>query len=312
MPKYKRDKLRLGVLGASGIGKVHVRIFRSLGFEVSSILGSSLETVNRTAADLYELFRITPTTYTDIHQFVAQPLDAVSICTPPELHYEQILLSFQSKLPVFCEKPLFWNNEWPYYEIKKKLSILEEHPHRCIFLNTSNTVFADQIRNMHVDVDSVKEFNLKFYTQGTHVGRNIAVDLLPHGLSILTTLFGHDQPHAISYNITKHSFLCNFRYRNVSVVFNFQQNQNGSKLLSFFLDGHEYRRVQFGQGQSYKVFLLDVQNKNMVPIEDPFSIYISRFTQRIRENIPEQGDDFPNAENNLGTMAKMLENIDHV
>ena len=40
--------------------------------------------------------------------------EAVVISTPNELHYEQILKVLDKKIPIFCEKPLFWNKEDNY------------------------------------------------------------------------------------------------------------------------------------------------------------------------------------------------------
>ena len=42
--------MRVGVLGASGIGWHHVRIFHQLGAHIPVILGSSPETVHNTVA----------------------------------------------------------------------------------------------------------------------------------------------------------------------------------------------------------------------------------------------------------------------
>ena len=50
---------------------------------------------------------------------VAKP-DAVVISTPNEMHYEQIMYLLDNRIPIFCEKPLFWNWGDNYLTFSKK------------------------------------------------------------------------------------------------------------------------------------------------------------------------------------------------
>ena len=106
---YKKRDLKVALLGASGIGKVHARIFHSLGAEIYGILGTSQQSVTKTADILMDDYGIKPKVFVTLQNILAEPIDAVCICTPPHLHFEQILESFNKGLPVFCEKPLFWD-----------------------------------------------------------------------------------------------------------------------------------------------------------------------------------------------------------
>ena len=52
------DKLRVAVLGASGIGKFHCREFKNAGCDVVAILGSTEESSKATSSNLEREFKV--------------------------------------------------------------------------------------------------------------------------------------------------------------------------------------------------------------------------------------------------------------
>jgi len=312
MKQWANNKLRLGVIGPSGIGKVHIRIFHSLGLNISAVLGRSRESLSKTLSEIDNLYHINPKSFTNIDHFFTTPLDAITICTPPELHYQQILSAFQVNLPVFCEKPLFWNNELDNKKFFDQLAVLENHPFRRIFVNTSNTVFVDYIEKLipELKLEDFSTFTFIFHTQGRHSWRDIAVDLLPHGISILIRIFGVSVPINFIYEISRDTFNCRFTYQNVCIEFNFFQKNDCEKKFVLILNGREFRRTQTGQGDSYKVFIKDVQENKLIEVNDPFFIYISKFVQFVKSKIPPRNDMFHDAFSNMKIMNVILNKID--
>src|SRR3989344_8952594 len=99
-------KPMIAILGASGIGKFHARDFQKAGCEVVAILGSTEESAARTATKLRDDFNIEARPYCDLETLLlSEKLDAVSICTPSELHALQVRKCLRAGLHVLCEKP---------------------------------------------------------------------------------------------------------------------------------------------------------------------------------------------------------------
>lgn len=95
------DKLRVGVIGTGFIGSVHVETLRRLGnVEVAAI--SDICEAEKNAEKLF-----VPKGYTDYREMIDnEDLDAVHICTPNNLHYEQAAYAIEHRVCVLCEKPL--------------------------------------------------------------------------------------------------------------------------------------------------------------------------------------------------------------
>ena len=86
--------LKIAILGANGIGRVHARIFHSLGAKIEAITCSTLKSVSQTAKFLLDNYGIRTKTFSSIDSAIAEPIDAISICTPPHLHYDYILAAY--------------------------------------------------------------------------------------------------------------------------------------------------------------------------------------------------------------------------
>jgi predicted dehydrogenase len=94
--------LRAAVVGSGFIGPVHVEALRRLGIEVTGILGSSLESAQRQAAD-----QRLPKAYGSLDELLAEPgLIAVHITTPNYLHAPMVKQVIAAGKHVVCEKPL--------------------------------------------------------------------------------------------------------------------------------------------------------------------------------------------------------------
>jgi predicted dehydrogenase len=106
MPKMsaKKHKLRVGVLGASFGGMVHVPAFAAQGrFEVVAIASP-----NR-AAEVAKVRKI-PKAYATLDEMLADSeLDVLSVATPPFEHRGPVIAALQRGLHVLCEKPFGLN-----------------------------------------------------------------------------------------------------------------------------------------------------------------------------------------------------------
>ena len=301
--------MRVAILGASGIGYVHARLYNKLGAAVTSIMCRSDIKAKQIASDLLNNFGIVAKPFSDINRIFEEELDAVSICTPPALHLEQIIAALDRKIPVFCEKPLFWNENYRSIDIIQNLKILKEHPNRKIFVNTSNTVFIDTISKNFGKVNLTKNFNFEFFTNGQSEGLDIAIDLFPHGLSLLLHIFGECEISKFSWKIKRNNFFCQFVYGGCYVNFDFREDVNGPRHLLIGLDDKKYKRIQEGRDASYKVHLKDEDTNEIIPSQDPFEIYLSEFINFCSKQEKQTPDNFYTASLNMKLMATCLKLI---
>ena len=299
--------LRVAICGARGVGQVHARIFHALGADVCAVLGSSDESAADAAHMLKESLGIRTQPFSRIEELLeVTRLDAVSICTPPHLHFEEILAAFDHNIPVFCEKPLFWDMDITRAEVEKKLAHLERHVNRRLFVNTSNASFVDSIVAKIGKQQNIHSFFFRFYTQNSYVGREIAIELLPHGFSLLLRLLGPMKIRDLIEDIGEHTYCCRFRYGDSAVEFDFQEIPGGQKALAFAINGRKFLRIQEGYGVSYRVFLKDRYTEEKMEVQDPFYVYIERFLDYCSSCTAVREDEFDEAAANLRLMADIL------
>ena len=100
MPK----KLRVGIVGCGKIADVnHIPGYLALkGVQITSLL----DIVASRTKEKREKHSLDAECFTDWDAFVASGLDAVSICTPNNLHYPQTMAALKAGLHVLCEKPM--------------------------------------------------------------------------------------------------------------------------------------------------------------------------------------------------------------
>jgi predicted dehydrogenase len=106
-------EIRVGLVGFGMIGKLHTLAYRNLVLSAKeprvtprlvALLRSQLSTGGtQTTSSGFELVT------TDPAQFYAQRPDAVDICTPNDLHFNQVKEALSAGTAVYCEKPLGLN-----------------------------------------------------------------------------------------------------------------------------------------------------------------------------------------------------------
>ena len=104
--RKSKPKIKVGVVGTGFIGRVHVESLRRLGnVEVAGVAGSSEERAQRFADELNIEWAAG-----DYRELLEDPgIQAIHICTPNSLHFEQTMAAFSAGKHVVCEKPLAAN-----------------------------------------------------------------------------------------------------------------------------------------------------------------------------------------------------------
>ena len=299
--------MKIAILGASGIGKFHARTFDKLNVEVNSILSSSKVTGKATSQDLKDSLGLKVNYFDDLDMLLNKSMpDAVTICTPNELHYEQILKVLDKKIPIFCEKPLFWNKKDNYKAFSKKLKVISDHPNRAIFVNTSGASYIKSIKNLLPLSKDLNSFNFNFITQGNNKYMEIAEDLMPHGLAMLIELFGCHDITSFKQEYSENAYKCNFYYSGCKVNFYFKEGKLLKKEFLFSINKDKYVRIQNKRLNNYEVFLDCISQNIKIKIDDPFEVYASRFVNFCLNKSSLAEDEFNQSSHNLTLMAKIL------
>jgi len=297
---------RVGMLGLGRIGYVQARHFRDLGAEIVAVLCSSRQSTKASADKLSKDFGFNASDCDNLETFFSHNLDAVSICTPPSLHFDQIKVCLDKNIPIFCEKPLFWNDSLTADVVYEQINSIRNHENRRLFVNTSNTVFLDALIKSGRELGPFKSFSFEFYTTGEYEGVGIAEDLFPHGLSLLIRLLGESVIANFVSNVSDHSFQCQFQYAECLVTFDFRENPMGFRHMRLGLNDNFYTRIQAGESSSYSVSLENNKTKEIFHVEDPFRCYISKFLNFVNSSGSKANDEFPVAALNLTLMSQCL------
>ena len=91
--------LRVGIVGAGGMGGTHADRWRQLGVNVAAVYSRTSASAGRLAE------RTGAAVCESVADLVAQ-VDLVDICSPTTAHRDQTLLALRAGRPVICEKPL--------------------------------------------------------------------------------------------------------------------------------------------------------------------------------------------------------------
>lgn len=102
--QLEKKKLRLGIIGAGRIGKVHAE---TLSFRVPEAIPASITDVNgvsaKEVAERCGIFKVAR----NAAELINDPaIDAVLICSPTETHADLVIQAARAGKHIFCEKPI--------------------------------------------------------------------------------------------------------------------------------------------------------------------------------------------------------------
>ncbi len=107
-------KIRIGLIGYGGIGRVHASAYRAIPFhyglpadsiEIAGVATTRHETAKRAAEEIG-----CPFSTADFRELLARDdIDMVDICTPNNSHHEIVVSATEAGKHIYCEKPLAMN-----------------------------------------------------------------------------------------------------------------------------------------------------------------------------------------------------------
>lgn len=276
------------IIGSSGIGRIHIREFISLGVKEVFILNK-----NSTLKEEDLLSKQYPNIkfkgLSSLSEVEKLNIDAVSICTIKEEHYNYLKYFLESPKMIVLEKPFFWFNS--YKDNLKAINELEQI-NKKLYVNTCNSYFLEYYLKKK-EVKRIDSFEFYFNTHGGFQRENIAIDLLPHGLSMLLKISKSRNIKNIKKDINNK--VCSFQFDldDISCNLILSQDEKIEKKLYFKINEEKITRVQKVIDNKYNVFLED--SSDTYKVEDPF--YVS--TKSFIEDFLEESDSFCNDESLL-------------
>jgi predicted dehydrogenase len=214
------DRLKVAIIGASGIGRHHAKWLNALGAEVGAIVGTSAATLEKAAPGLNEIFAFTGRRYTTIPEMLdREDPELVHVCTPPHLHHQHVLALATHRCHVLCEKPLTWDESKPAAQLldeAREMVAAVARPGRVAAANLQYTAvpaayFAhgaaagwpiEPPRRFFMHLDSRRERN---------VYEIIWRELSPHTLSVMAACCGPGQVDHDTVDLTLAERLCRAR-----------------------------------------------------------------------------------------------------
>ena len=150
----REKKLRIGIIGAGRIGRVHAE---SLAFRIPEAAPSAIADINGDAAqEVAERCGI-PRVATDSKEILNDPaIDAVLICSPTETHANLIVGAARAGKHVFCEKPIdhsLSNIDRALQEVKRsgvKLQVGFNRRFDANFVRVRNAIMQGEIGTPHL------------------------------------------------------------------------------------------------------------------------------------------------------------------
>jgi len=281
--------LRVLVIGASGIGRIHVREFLSAGTDVFGVVGSSMETSRQTADTLSREYSRRLIGFENLQEALNHQPDIVAICSPHELHFPHMKKVLSFGAAVFCEKPLFWNDFITLSDIDRIAIDLEPYAHR-IGINFPNVHFLKAATSIIGVQVPTSQFAFSFFTNGMHEGEAIGVDLLPHAFAMMQTFGPLGKVRVRDLDISSNQFHVRLDVGNIRCDFDLRESTDSPKHLGFAIDGHNFERHTSICDRSYQVALLHSLSSDLYPVEDPFRTNIMSFlSSTVSGRRPEQG-----------------------
>lgn len=196
-----KSKLRVAIIGASGIGKNHARWFAGHGCEIVALCGTDRTRLASTRDLLCEQFGFSGAGYLSVAAMLREEEpDAVCVASPPDFHEEHATLSLESGAHVLCEKPLTGVSPTSSreYSVLTGFEIIRSARDLAQLARDKNRLLGTQMQYSFAlqplqklwDLGSepLRAFDAAMETKNARAGREgkeVWLDLSPHPLSLL-------------------------------------------------------------------------------------------------------------------------------
>ncbi|MCS7224330.1 MAG: Gfo/Idh/MocA family oxidoreductase [Armatimonadetes bacterium] len=187
----------MAIVGARGFGRFHAQWYARLGCQVIAFVSSSAKTLKQNSEALRQVVpNFQGRGYDSLEQMLEmEKPDAVSICSPPHLHLDQVFLCLRHGVHVMCEKPLVWLGAAEGGEAlcqAKRLVRTVEETKRIFAINTQYAAAWTYLADLFPSIGKSDQISLTIQARlkpQPSSPLDLWVDLGPHPLSLLFRIF---------------------------------------------------------------------------------------------------------------------------
>ncbi|MBI1245732.1 MAG: hypothetical protein GC202_12055 [Alphaproteobacteria bacterium] len=270
------------VVGASAFGRFHVRELVRLGYGPIAIVGSGARSAAATVERLQPLHPVKLIACSDVAMGLSTGPVAATICTPPPTHLNLLRELSRSPAYVLCEKPMFWDPAIdPAAAVRIAQDLLARFSGRLV-VNHLNTVLGHAYARTLLRRPG--SFRFAYAAARESEGQEIAIDLLPHALSVLIAVLGPGEARGIRRTVAPDRFDIGFNWSGVACRFELRRKP-GPSAIEIECDGVVARRDQNAVGERMAVALTFADGRR-VEVPNPLETMFDVFDRALRSGSP--------------------------
>ena len=275
---------RVLIVGArrrkQGLGEFIAQYFHKQGADVCGIVGTSSHSVEDTARHLQEQYGITTQGYTDLATAIKQSNPTlVVIASPIEVHRQHLETVAEFGVSCLCEKPLLWDDD-KSCEPDEVERLVERFcgKGQLLQLVTQWPETLDEYYSIFPETKGQPVERFEMLLGPASSGINMAIDALPHVLSMVHCLTGVGEVQKVQA-ATKNpeQLTVSFDYRHATgcleVAVDLIQTAESPRPAGYAINGHAVRRsIQLPE---YQMIFTD-ESEKQVAVEDPLKKLVGR------------------------------------
>ena len=275
---------RVLIVGArrrkQGLGEFIARYFHEQGAAICGIVGTSSDSVEDTARHLQQQYGIATQGYMDLKSALEQTSPTlVVIASPTGVHRQHLETVAAFGVSCLCEKPLFWEDGTTCEpdEVERLVNRFCGEG-QLLQLVTQWPETLDEYYSLYPQVKDQPVERFEMLLGPASSGINMAIDALPHVLSMVHCLTGIgvvQNPRAAFKN-PKH-LTVSFEYRHAAgcleVTVELMQTPESPRPAGYAINGHKVRRtIQLPEYQ----LMFTGDSGEQVAVEDPLKKLVRR------------------------------------
>ncbi len=305
---------RVLIVGArrrkQGLGEFIARYFHEQGARICGIVGTSAQSVKDTVGHLQQHYGISTHGYTDITSAIEQARPTVVvIASPNQYHFEYLQVAAKYKLSCLCEKPLFWKDD-TLVDSQEVARLVDRFcgEGQLLQLVTQWPETLDDYYSLYPEVKGQPVEQFKMLLGPVTTGINMAVDALPHVLSMVHYLVGVGEvrnPRATYKNPEHLNVLFDYRHARgcLEVEVDLIQTAESPRPAGYAINGHAVRRSI--QQPEYQFIFSDASG-NQVAVEDPLKKRVRQFMADLESGQPTDREQLIASMTDLNTIVEKL------
>ncbi|MHC4792424.1 MAG: Gfo/Idh/MocA family protein [Planctomycetota bacterium] len=279
--------MKIAIIGASrnrnGIGQYIAKYFQKNHAAVTAVLGSTEKTAQSAVAGL-GLYGIKAKAYGDFDRMIRlENPNAIVIASPVQTHYEYLVKSIDSGLNIFCEKPFFWHPKESLPEMLDNLFKRAAHKKLTIAMNAQWPFSIPYYQELCGPIDTQPIDTFFIHLSPIFTGKEMLIDSLPHGLSMLHFALGAGEIHSLETEKDVKKIALRFNYRsnnhNCKVLIRLESQKQQPRSFQYGFNGKIVSRVV--DSDNYDIHF-KYQNRN-IKIADPLELSVKDFIAALRE-----------------------------